>query len=149
MSKIEILKHQSSLKLFIAAFLAIYVFFQPLQAADNRSNAFDININVENCSGTVDMGETKNCDQAQCDGIKNCICLSRHDRVTWHLGSGEKFKLEFHGDSPLKSNCGRNFHRNQHNCVVQDAVPAGQTFDYDILVENCPEPIDPRIVIRQ
>ena len=145
MNKITSLKKLSSPILLIAIVVAMSVFFQPLQAA----NSFDIYINVENCSGSVDMGESQNCDQAQCDGVKSCICLARHDRVTWHMDSGAKFRLEFHGESPLKNNCGRNFHQNQHNCVVQDVVSAGQAFDYDILVENCPNPIDPRIVIRQ
>jgi hypothetical protein len=152
MSKINSKKQKSSATIFIAAIIAMIGFFQPVQAG----TTFDVYINVENCEGTVEMGGSDGCNQGQCDGVKACMCLSKHDKVRWEISSSEgargnsnpKFRLEFHGDSPLKENCGRNFHKNQQNCVVKDAVAAGQAFDYDILVENCPDPIDPRIIIQ-
>ncbi len=126
--------------LIAASFLSI-----PVMAGDNIT----INLTVNECSVLLSPPSGGNCDENQCSGDSTCICASKGDHITWRLNNNDKFKLRFSGDTPLKQNCGKNYKKSKHKCVVKEDVAVDEEFIYDIKLQQCDDGTDPKIIIKR
>jgi hypothetical protein len=108
-----------------------------------------IDLTPSQCSVSFSLPGGDGCDASQCSSISGCVCVSKGDFITWNLPNNEKFKLKFQGQSPFKDNCGKNFKQAKHQCKVKSEVTENQQFDYDVVLQNCANGTDPRIVIKK
>ena len=106
-----------------------------------------IQLSAQECTVSVSIA-ANGCDADQCSGDSTCVCASKGEHIKWDFSGDDKFKLKFSGDSPLKDNCGKNFKKKKHKCVVKDDTSKGQSYSYDIRLKSCANGTDPRIVIK-
>ncbi|SET31102.1 hypothetical protein [Thalassotalea agarivorans] len=149
MERLNALQGVSILRVLSLTILMLLVSFSVRSSSDD----FVINLTPDasdSCKVSLSNSEGNDCDANQCGSDNACICLAKGDHVKWKMPEGNhtKFKLKFTTDNPLKDNCGKNFKKDKHKCVVKSDVSVGQVFVYDVVMEGCGQGTDPRIIIR-
>ena len=130
------------LSILTAGITILFFITLPLSADDVY-----ISLSTEGCEVMAEA-EDNQCDAGQCAGDAACVCAQKGQFLVWDLPSGEKFKMIFTGNDPLRDNCGKNY-KAGHKCKIKEEVEEGDSYSYLIKLQRCDDGSDPRIIIRK
>ncbi len=149
------LKTRSTIKAVVIMLTAVMVNLSLLTGSALAKDV-SVDLKVSGCSVTVATVGGDSCDQDQCKGAADCVCMAAGDNVSWLLKNADgtrmndrdDFKIIFDGKSPLTTNCGDTFSRSSHQCGLNRNIRVGQSYDYQIYLKRCRQGTDPRIIIK-
>ncbi len=143
------MKHNEMRKKSISKVLSLgLLMLITLFATQSRAADQELQLTAQGCNVTVKSIGGNSCDNNECGSDSSCICLAKGQHAKWLLAGTDKFKLKFSENSPLKDNCGKNFKKGKHKCVVKDSTSKGEEYSYEVVLERCPHGTDPKIIIK-